>query len=329
MKIQASSVKQILVVRNDRFGEFLLIIPALRALKNTFPGARLIAVVNPAVRELAEAIPSIDEIIAWERTARHSWSEKARLVGALRKRKIDIAVMLNPSKQFNIFTFLAGIPVRAGYNRKWGFLLTHTLEDKKHLGQKHEIDYNLELVGEIGAGTDDKALVLNTDAFPVGVLAEAGISAGDTLVAIHPWTSDPIKQWDAQNFLGVAERLVQEARVKVVIIGGKAEESAGRELFNTGGGAIINLTGKTTLKQLAALLKRCVLLISGDSGPVHLASAVSVPTLAIFRSDMPGKNSKRWGPSGKGSVVIEKNSLAEITVDEVVRKAREMHPALT
>ncbi len=152
MKINAAQVKSIVVFRNDRFGEFLLNIPALRALKETFVNARIIAVVSPYVKELAGRIPFIDEIIEWD-SGRHSLLEKINFVKRLKKSRADIAVILNPVKCFHIFTYLSGIPVRVGYDRKWGFLLTNKIQDKKHLGERHEIDYNLELVSLIGAGT--------------------------------------------------------------------------------------------------------------------------------------------------------------------------------
>ncbi len=157
MQIDKGTIKNILVVRNDRFGEFLLNIPAFRALKETFINANLIIAVDPYVRELAESIPFIDEAIEWSR-GKHPLLEKLRLIKLLKNRRIDMAVMLNPSKDLNIITRLAGIPIRVGYDRKWGFLLTHKMKDKKHLAEKHEIEYNLELVSLIGAKTQDSTL---------------------------------------------------------------------------------------------------------------------------------------------------------------------------
>ncbi len=306
-----------MAVRNDRFGEFLLNIPALRALKETFINAKLIVVVDPYVRELAEDIVFIDEIIEWSRAA-HPLADKFRLFRSLKDKKIDIAVMLNPSKEFNIITSLARIPVRVGYNRKFGFLLTHKIEDQKYKGLKHEVEYNLELVGLIGAKTKDNTLLLriNDDLLSIDLPHNA--------VAIHPWTSDSVKQWPLTNFSELALRLVKELNAKVVIIGGGQGLNKSSEAFKYAGVNLMDMTGKTSLRQLAALLKKCRLLISGDSGPVHLACAAGRPVIAIFRNDIPGKTAKRWGPWGGGSRVIEKGSLLDITVDEVFNKTKEM-----
>jgi len=323
MQIAPKDIKKILVFRNDRFGEFLLNIPSLRALKETFTNARLTIIVNPYVKELAESIPFIDEIIAWG-NERHSLSEKLRLMRLLRQKNIDMAIMLNPSKEFNILTYLAGIPVRVGYDRKWGFLLTHKIKDKKYLGEKHEIEYNLELVGIVGAKTEDKAMSLKIEEGAIKNLAEYfQLENSDNLVALNPWTSGPIKQWPKAHFSNLAKRLSEELKLKVVIIGGKEELYREGEFFNNLGSGIINMAGRTTLKELAALLKKCRLLVSGDSGPVHLACAVGTPAIAIFRSDIPGKCARRWGPSQKESIVIEKDNLSDITVDEVFQKIKE------
>jgi len=319
-----SAVKNILVVRNDRFGEFLLNIPSLRALRETFNTAKIIIVVSPQVRELAESVPFVDEVMVWG-SRKHAFSEKLRLAGILRKKKLDMAIMLNPSRQFNILAFLAGIPVRVGYDRKWGFLLTKKIEDKKHLGERHEIEYNLELVGLVGARTDEFSLSLNLDENKANRLAATfGIGTSDGFIALHPWTSDPIKQWPQENFQILAERLAREQKQKVLVIGGKDELSKGAEAYNHLGENVINMTGKTTLLELAGLLKKSKLLISGDSGPVHLACAVETPVIALFRNDIPGKSAKRWGPRQKDSLVIEKGNLSEITVEEVLGKTKQI-----
>lgn len=322
--MQTKTVKNILVVRNDRFGEFLLNIPSFRALKETFTDARLITVVNSSVKELAEKVPFIDEIIEWNQ-GKHPLSEKIRFINLLKKKKIDTAVMLNPSKDFNIFTYLAGIPIRVGYNRKWGFLLTHKMKDKKHLGQRHEIEYNLELVSLVGAKTQDQTLSISIDDSIIDdLLKDAGIENNGNLVALHPWTSDPIKQWPIQNFCELAKRLISEQDMRVIIIGGKEELTKNIDFFENVDGNLINLTARTTLTQLAALLKKCKLLISGDSGPVHLACAAGTKVLVVFRKDISGKSARRWGPWGRGHIIIERKSLCDITVDEVLNRVREV-----
>jgi ADP-heptose:LPS heptosyltransferase len=322
--INKDSVKSILVFRIDRFGEFLLNIPAIRSLKINYPTSRLVLAVDPYVHELAASIDKVDEVIDWE-NRKHNFIELLRFSKRIREKRFSICVILNPSKELNIVSFLAGIPIRLGYDRKWGFLLTHKIEDVKYLGYKHEVEYNLELVRSLGLDIEDKRLFISVgealDREVDNLLEAYGLIKTDSLVILHPWTSDPIKQWPVDNFLQLSRRLSGEYHCKVVIIGGKDEISQS-ERFCAGRGDLINLTGKLTLRQLAAFFKKCRCIISNDSGPVHLASAVGTPVIAIFRNDIPGKSSHRWGPWGSGHMVIEKDNLNKITVDEVLDKIR-------
>ena len=314
MRINKATVKNILVVRNDRFGEFLLNIPAFRALKETFTNARITAAVNPGVKQLAECISCLDEIIELPQTKR-SLRQIFSLASELKSKNFDIAVILNPSKDLHIATFIAGIPVRIGYGRKCGFLLTRRIKDQKHLALKHEVEYNLELVDLIGARTVNQELEIN--------LSQGARPEKDNdLIVVHPWTSDPVKQWPLNNFIDLIKRLTGLG-LKIIVVGGKEEESRSKEISDNLNNAVTNLTGKTTLKELALLLKTARLVISGDSGPVHLACCVKTPVVAIFRNDLPGKTATRWGPWGKNNFVIEKSSLTDISVEDVLIKVKE------
>ncbi len=317
-------IKKILAVRNDRFGEFLLNIPAFRALKEKYTQAKITLVVNPYVKELAECIAVVDEVITWE-SRRHKFGEILKLSRELRSGKFDLCVIFNPSKEFNIISFLSGIPIRVGYARKLGILLTHKLKDEKYLGLKHEIEYNLDLVSLVGAETQDKELSLEIEDDTINSLfKEFGIKESDNLVAVHPLTSDPIKQWPQQYFIQLVKRLTMELDVRAIVIGATEEVSKQEGFISDVHASLVNMINKTNLRQLAAVLKKCKLLISGDSGPVHLASCVGTPVVAIFRNDMPGKSSVRWGPASKGSVVIQKTNISDILIDEVFDKAKEV-----
>ncbi|MDD5560549.1 MAG: glycosyltransferase family 9 protein [Candidatus Omnitrophica bacterium] len=296
-------VKKILVIRSDRFGEFLLNIPAIRALKEAYPQAKLSLAVNPVVCELAATVDCVDEVLVWDQVKNN-----------LRKHKFDLCVVLNPVKETHWAVFRAGIPVRVGYDRKWGFLLTHKLKDTKDQAKRHEVEYNLELVGLVDAKTLDKTLKIKVDD---NLFREF---IGQKIVAIHPFTSDPLKQWPVERFMDLARKITQETKAKVVLVG--RVEGWGQFPLGAASSEIIDLINKTSLAELAVLLKRCSLLVSGDSGPVHLAAAVGTPVVALFRNDLPGKTARRWGPWGEGHIVIEKGSLEDVSVDEVMEAVK-------
>ncbi|MFA5276839.1 MAG: glycosyltransferase family 9 protein, partial [Candidatus Omnitrophota bacterium] len=296
-------IKNILAIRNDRFGEFLLNIPAIRALKATYPGARLTLGVSPQVKELAECVEYADKVVVWDDAFKKN----------LKKFKFDTCVILNPAKEAHWISFRAGIPRRVGYNRKWGILLTHKMKDSKNLGLKHEVEYNLDLVGLIGAKISDKSIHLSK--LPQhSKLEYAGA------IAVHPFTSDTLKQWPVDRFRQLIKRLSEELKDKVLVVG--RDEIIGEEYFDSLGDNIINLVNKTSLVELAQILKQCRMLVTCDSGPMHLAAAVGTPVVALFRNDLPGKTARRWGPWGKGHEVIERNNLIQIEVDEVLNKIK-------
>lgn len=323
MPIHKESVKQILAVRNDRFGEFLLNIPAWRALKANYPYAKLTLVVNPYVAQLARCVKEADDTIIRE-NRKHRIVEILQFASKLKARHFDLCVIFNPSGEFNLISFLARIPVRLGYDRKWAFLLTHKVQDSKHLGLRHEIEYNLELLTPLGISSKDYKLSLNIDTSKINSFEGLGWQDNSLGIAIHPWTSDPVKQWPQEKFYELARILALGDRTKVIIIGGKEELDKGASRYDTLGANVLNLTGKTTLVELAGLLKKVKLLISGDSGPVHLASCVKTTALVLFRNDLPGKNSIRWGPVSEESIVIENPDLSQITVDEVLSQVKKI-----
>ena len=324
VRINKDKIHKILVIRTDKIGrigssgrycglgEALLSVPAIRALKQSF-NSTIVTLVNPIVKELLEGTPEIDQILSFDEG---KWNKsiftRLSLLWQLYRSNFDLAVILNPTKRFHILTYLAGIPWRLGYARKWSFLLTHKIEDKKFQGQKHEVEYNLDLVRSIGATTNDKHISIKIDKedtqFVEDLLLKYAIKDEDLIIVIHPHSSNPAKTWLRENFAYVADKLHSRFAAKVAIIGGAEEKTSSIKLASLIKEPVINLAGKTTLKQLAAFLRRCTLLISNDSGPVHIAAAVNTPCVVIFGRNIPGVGPKRWGPWGNGHTVLHKDS---------------------
>jgi len=265
---------KILLIRTDRIGELLLTSPAFSALRETFSGAKIVLVVRPSSAAVVEGNPSIDSIIKLDPDFDlDSMGKRLKFIRFLAESRFDMAVIFNPNKFFNIAVFLAGIPVRVGYDRKLGFLLTRALEDRKYLCEKHEVDYNLDLAKAAGAKTAGNKLC-----FPLSeadereverVLAQNKINAGTAIVAVHPGTSNPEKLWPSERFAGICDRIIEKTGVKIVLVGGREELQVAGEVISKMRNAPLNLTGSLSLKEFGAFLKRASLLLSCDSGPVH------------------------------------------------------------
>ena len=314
------NMKKVLIIRNDRFGEFLLNIPVFRAVKETWPLCELSVAVAPGVVDLAGAVPFIDKVMVLP-SGKMRRLEQLRFIMRLRREKFSAAVVLNPTAPVHQMIFVAGIPVRVGYARKHAFLLTKVLPDVKGLGQKHEVESNLELAALLECSTRDTSLELKIpSAIEESISEKFGLVEGKPYIAVHPWTSDPVKQWPLDNFQQLMIALAQEQRARIVIIGHPELWHQPLNLPVTVAQNILDLRDKTTLLEAAAVLKRCAALVSCDSGPVHLAATVGTPVVALFRNDIPGKNPERWGPWGKNHQVIQKERLQDITVEDVALK---------
>ncbi|MDD4878944.1 MAG: glycosyltransferase family 9 protein [Candidatus Omnitrophica bacterium] len=313
--------RRILLVRTDRIGELLLTTPAFASMRASFPEAKITLAVKASSSPVVEGNPCIDSIIKLDPGCElDSLAKRLRFIRFLRRSGFDMAVIFNPSKFFNVAAFLAGIPARVGYDRKLGFLLTRVIKDEKYLCEKHEVEYNLDLAKAAGAGTLSKRLC-----FPLAgsderaaeeILSQNGL-AGGGFVAVHPGTSNPEKLWPAGNFARVCDKMIDAYGVKAVLVGGEDERNAAAEVKAKMRNTAVDLTGRLALKEFGAFLKRSALLLSCDSGPVHIASAVGSPVAALFGESRPGGSSKRWGPYGEGHIVIGRPSVGDITVDDV------------
>ena len=316
------SALRILFVRTDRLGDVLLNLPAVAALRAACPRAHVTMMVHPNLGALLEGSPEVDELMAYQDDSRRPWWwAAAHLAGRLRAKRFDVAILSTSKKEFHAAAFLAGIPQRVGFDRKWGWLLTHRLPDAKALGERHEVEYNLDLITSLGRPSSVPSWRwprLDREQLDVAaVLERHGISVAKPFIVLHPWTSNPRKQWPLERYRDVARRIAQELRHPVIIIGGPEERPRASDA-GPDDRTVVNLVGQLSLRQLTALLQRATLLVSNDSGPVHLAASVGTKAVVLFGSDDPGTGPRRWGPWGEGHTVLCKPRVDDITVEEVV-----------
>src|SRR3989338_2343283 len=162
MAFPNNPIQNILFVRTDRLGDFLLNLPAIHALKETYPKAHLSVLLHPSLEELLKDHPDMDEVIPFTPALYDTHFLKWFLFfWKLRKKYFDLVIISNPHKYFHLLTCLMRIPYRVGYDRKWGFFLTHTLTDLKAQSLKHEVEYNLDLVGRMRAKLIDPHVTQN------------------------------------------------------------------------------------------------------------------------------------------------------------------------
>ena len=334
--------KRILIVRTDRIGDVLLSTPVIKALRDNYPVAYIAMMVSPYAKDIVEGNPFLDEVIIYDKDAKHkSWLRSIKFARNLKKKRFDLAIILHPTNRVHLVTFFAGIRRRVGYGRKLGFLLTDRIKHTKQSGEKHELEYALDLVRYLGIEPQEKALIFpikpESEIWVEELFKEEGIKKGDRLLAIHPAASCPSKIWPNERFAEVGDRLIKKYGFKVLMIAGPRDLGLAASVIKRMHQAAINLSGKASISQLASLLKRCSLFISNDSGPVHIAASVGTPVISIFGRKQKGLNPVRWGPTGKKDKVLHKDvgcieclahncvkqfaCLSAISVDDVVNAA--------
>lgn len=306
--------KRILIIRTDRIGDVLLSTPVIKALRNKFPQAYISMIVAPHAKDIVEGNPYLDEVIIYDKDGKHrSWWRTFKFASRLNKKKFDLAMILHPTNRVHLLTYLAAIPQRIGYNRKLGFLLTHQQKHLKQEGLKHEAEYNLDLLSEIGVTGDAHDLFMpikqDSEQYVQELFRKEGISPTDKILAINPGASCPSKIWPTERFAQVVEKLASIYNLKIIILSGSKETYLANKIVLYYGikGKIINLAGKTSISQMASILKRCTLFISNDSGPVHIASALGTPVISIFGRKQPGLSPQRWSPLGKFDKYLHKD----------------------
>ena len=298
-------------------GDVVLSTPVIRHLRKLYPDAYIAFMVRPENRAVVANNPDLDEVIAYDKRGSHkSFSSSVRFALALKKKRFDTAIALHPTNRVHIMLFLAGIFERIGYDRKMGWLLTKKVPHSKQRGEKHEADYNFDLLEK--AGFDTKGY----DRRPYMVPSKADkalvdsmmkdLSVGGKLIAIHAGASCPSKRWAPERFAEVADALREKYGAGIVLVGGSETGKFSDEVAAAMKTKPIDMTGNFLLGELAEFLSRCILFISNDSGPVHVAVAVGTPCVVIFGRKDPGLSPERWGPVGEFNRVLHKDAGCDI-----------------
>lgn len=299
--------RRVLIARTDRLGDVVLSTPVIKNLRAHIPDGYIAVMVQEAVSDVVRANPYLDEVIPFDKKGRHKgFFNFLRFALELKRKRFDLALILHPSLRIHLLLFFAGIKERIGYDRKGGFLNTRRIRHTKQSGAKHESEFALDFLREIGITDYERVLFmpLYQEAEEwAGNLIKKKIPTNSKVVAVHAQASCPSKHWPSDYFRHLIDDIIKEYKATIVYVGSETDTAIKEE------GNVLNLTGKTTIAQLASVLKRCNLFISNDSGPVHMAVALGVPVISIFGRNQPGLGPKRWGPLGASttSVFLQKD----------------------
>ncbi len=346
-------IRKILVINLGGIGDFLLSTPSLRALKKAYPEAYIAFMGVSRTCEIANNPAYFDRVIPFpfydEKKRKFLFSkflQLAKFLFALRKEKFDLAINMRTIVSFlgalrMAYIFWAiGSPYRLGRNTEGrGFFLNMKIPESD-AGDKLEMDYDLTTVELLGADISDRSFDAGLFGQDTGKLAsileKEGIKGSDRIIVVNPGGMIS-RRWPLENFIKVIEELLKRVPCKIVIMGGVQELGISARLKLRLGPNIVDLIGRLSILDSAALLKRSQLLITNDTGPMHIAAILRTPIVAIFG----GGYLTRFDPRkiSNNAIVLVKNvdcapcakaqcaslkCLKEISPEEVLKVALRM-----
>ncbi|MFC1668047.1 lipopolysaccharide heptosyltransferase II [Chlamydiota bacterium] len=302
-------MSRILIITMNWVGDVLFTTPAIRAIKNKFPHASIDVLVVPWAKDILLHNVDVNETILYDMKGIHKgFFGKLRLVKCLRDKTYDCVFLMHRSKTQALLMWLAGIPHRIGYNTKRrGIFLTKSLEPPRE--DMHMVEYYLGIVKGVNIPVERALYSLSVGEqekeWVHTFLEKQSIQKDDILIIINPGGNWKNKRWPIMQFASLADRCVMKLGVKIIITGGRKDIPLAEQISQNMQSMPVIAAGETTLQQLTALVSLSDLYIGNDSGPTHIANAVSTPVIALFGPTHPGIT----GPYGIGKKVILQKSV--------------------
>jgi len=307
--------RNILAVRLDNIGDVVMLGPALRAVKETSPAARLTLLATPGGATAAPLLPWVDDTLVWQPV----WQDlgqlpfdptrEVELIDMLRARHFDAALIFTSFSQSphppGYVCYLAGIPLRAGESKEFGGATLST-ELKGTPDDLHQVERNLRLVESLGFVARDRRLTLfpseaGRDAVP-RLLAQAGIDGTRPYVLLHPGASAVARRYPAERF-GEIARLLTEERGYQVLVTGVAREAPLVDTVLQRAPRARALVGGTTLGEYTALVECATTVICNNTLPMHLADAMRTPVVVTYAGT---DYEEQWRPRATQATLLRR-----------------------
>lgn len=291
---------RIVIIKPSSLGDIVHALPTAGALRRRFPKAHIAWVVKQEWAEVLEGNPDVNEVVAVDLTTRRGWWEA---IGAIRAGKFNMAADLQGLFRSALLGWISGAPAHIGFAEgREGSSWVYRYLVQGGEPSLHAVDRYLLIARSLAAPIEP----LGTASFPLpadpGIATRVAALVGDGeggVVAVNPSARWPTKQWPPESFAVVADALHTQG-ARVVLVGAPEDAPIGEQVLRHMHTAPLNLIGKTTLKELIVLLRMARVVVTNDSGPMHLAAAVGTPVVALFGPTDPAKT----GPYGSGHIVL-------------------------
>ncbi len=322
-------MKRILLIRFGSIGDVVLTTPAIRAVRGAFPDAYIAMLVGDRSADVISANPHLDEVIIFRREVK-VFSETRRAAAMLRERNFDISVDMQRKFRSSLLAYRSRARLRVGYHRPGGFLCTVKLPRS----DRHIVDQNLDLLKPLGISEADREpeIFLSDEDrdYANGVFQSQGLTEKSPIIGMFPGAGSPSKCWPVERFAAIGNLAAEEFNAQLMIFGGPGEADIVDNVAQNMKTHAVLMKDIITLRQLGAMIEKCDLFLSNDTGPMHISVAVKTTTIGLFgpgdhvrfhpigkkhaliRGDVPCGPCKQFTGKCKDSICME-----AITVDEV------------
>jgi heptosyltransferase-2 len=339
-EVKKQQYKRILLRGVNWLGDAVMLTPAIRALREAQPGAHIAILCKKGVADLYLNNTCIDEIIPYE--SDRGLRNILRLGRVIREKNFDLAIIFPRSFRSLLPVVLGKVPERVGYATAFrGILLTDKLPRSEEVLTTHRVNYYARLLRPLGIEKIPDRTEMHID-------DESGKWADEFLASQRRWPGRKLvgmlcgatyglaKQWLPERFAELARRLTESEIAEFLIVGGPGEIELARRVDREARVPLVNAAGKTSIMQLAALIRRCSVFVSNDTGPMHVADAVGAPIVAIFgptdivttRPYGAGHRiitvNPECGPCLRRACPTDHFCMEDITVNDVEKVVREL-----
>lgn len=295
---------RVLLCRTDAVGDLILTLPVARSLKVTHSGLQITLLAARYTAPLLAGESYLDNVIAISSRSLDNLNEVNALARDLQRMKFDAAVLFYPRLSLALALYLAKIPVRIGTSRRaYSIFFNRRIKLYRKDSGKHELDLNYELVeheyGNLKRLEPMLTVLPDESKSADHLLAQSGVSKVEPFVLIHPLSHGSAPNWPIERYVELASKIALNGR-RVVVTGSALEANDISAHFSRLGEKIVNLAGKTDLPQLKGMIKRAQAVVSGSTGPIHIAGAVGTFAVGIYPPEST-LSPVRWGPRGSAN----------------------------
>ncbi len=299
--------KSILVVKLSSIGDVVQALPVAAALRRRFPDAYIGWAVGPAAAEVVRGNPHLSETLVVGGSGDEPGSRSVppvsaplRLRRALREKEFDLALDMQGLLKSALIAYLSGARDRIGFrNFQEGTFLFNNRRIVPDRRDVHAVEGYLGFAWAVGAEAEPLDFTIATSEADARA-AEELLSGRDEVAALIPGARWESKRWPAARFGAAADAMREEFGLTSVVVGGPDDRVLAQEVAEAARSEMVDLTGETTLKQLAEVFRRCRVVVGNDTGPLYISFAVGVPTVAVFGPT----DWRRLGPYGEGHVKV-------------------------